>query len=150
MKSTMKDCEYEPKKGPQIGPAGSTRTAYETLGDKSYVIKVINAGIPATNFLEWFIWCGIKHSKYRDKFAACVSISETGKYLVMERLDPLEPSDSAALKALDVPTWLNDKLPHNFGKAADGAIKCLDYGMVDFETLLNLGEAGFDYFSVNQ
>lgn len=149
MNRKMKDSEYEPIKGLQIGRAGSSRTAFETLGDKRYVIKTINAGIPTTNFLEWFIWCGIKQSKFNNMFAACISISETGRYLVMERLDPLETSDLKALASLEVPGWLKDKLPHNFGKTANGTIKCLDYGAVDFETLLNLEKIGYDPFSTS-
>ena len=148
MKRKMQDVEYENMKGAPIANPGTSRTAYEAKGYPECVIKAVNNGIPMTNFIEWMIWAGIKNTKFREHFAKCYSISETGNYLAMEKLKPLLDTDKETLKAMDLPVWLKDRKPSNFGKAEDGTIKCLDYGLIDFDTLLNQDLfAGYDPFA---
>ncbi len=70
----------------------------------------------------------------KNLFAACHEISETGRYLMMERLTALDQSDRVELAKF--PDWLNDRKPSAFGKVAD-KIKVMDYGAINLYAVLN-------------
>jgi len=148
MSNLIPDSDYEIIKGAQIGTKGTSRTAYEHKSNAERIIKFANNGTPATNFLEWYIWAALKDSKYKNMFAQCYSISKTGDHLEMEKLTPLSNSDMPAYHALELPAWFQDKKPGNFGKSDKGEIKCLDYGLINFSALLNMGvKHSYDPFS---
>ena len=100
------------------------------------VVKQQLIRLPAANLMEWFIWNAVEQSAIRDHFGQCVSISETGKYLMMERLTDILRSDWP--KVPSVPDWLNDRKPSAFGKDKDGRIKVRDFGLVDLNRALDL------------
>lgn len=99
-----------------------------------------------TNLIEWLIWHAVQkmgediigntpNKEMKDLFAACMEISETGKYLMMERLGTIGAGTPIAKG--NFPDWLNDKKDDAFGQSRDGKVKVLDYGMVNFYSALN-------------
>src|SRR5262245_37786566 len=79
-----------------------------------------------TNVRELCIWNGVKNTDLAQIFGECHAISESGRYLVMERLDDITDADRADTP--DVPEWVRDVYPGSFGRNSDGAIKLRDYG----------------------
>jgi hypothetical protein len=126
--------ELDNKKGAEIG-LGSVRRVYEMKGDESYVIKELKTDgrtneTDNSNTREWHVWNKIKGWPLdRDLFGRCVEISESGRLLVMERLDDLAPGD----KIPSTPVWLRDRKRDNFGKSPCGQIKVRDYGQANVE-----------------
>jgi hypothetical protein len=107
-------------------PGGSTRTVYPIPGHQDLVLKVAKNGSNAANWVEAVIYW---HLTDNSQFGEVVSISESGKYLVMERLDDL-PADGAATQK--IPTWWTDRKRENFGRSTStGAIKIRDYAQVN-------------------
>jgi len=115
--------------------SGSAREVFDVPSDPSVVIKRGRNIYPGSNMVEWIIWSAIKTSPLAATFGECRSISETGQYLMMERLDDLAQSDLADIPR--IPVWTNDRKPNAFGKAG-GRIKLRDYGMVYLPDLLRL------------
>ncbi|PSD19114.1 hypothetical protein C7E12_00270 [Stenotrophomonas maltophilia] len=66
------------------------------------------------------------YSQFKDtgELAKLFSWSWSGKFLIMERLAPLDPGD---LSSHRIPSYLTDRKPENYGKDASGKIKALDY-----------------------
>lgn len=62
--------------------------------------------------------------KEGDELAKIFSWSWSGRFIVMERLEPLSPED---LRLCTFPYYLTDRKPENYGKDASGKIKALDY-----------------------
>jgi hypothetical protein len=94
---------------------GSAREVYEVPSDTSVVVKRVRTAYPGSNMVEWFIWNAVKSSSLVSIFGECFSISHTGQYLMMERLDDLAQIDYADVPKM--PDWLNDRKPSAFGKA---------------------------------
>jgi hypothetical protein len=110
---------------------GSTRDAYAITCHPDKVIKVGTKPAYVTNWVEIVTYLKVRNKIY---FAEIFSWSQSGKYLVMERLTPL--SSRAELNGWKLPEFVNDYLKtENFGKTATGTIKCLDYGMIDLEDI---------------
>jgi hypothetical protein len=63
-----------------------------------------------------------------QRHAEVYSWSWSGRFLVMERLDPITLQD---LAGHETPQFVNDKKPSNFGKNKAGRIKALDYATLD-------------------
>lgn len=112
-----------------------------------FVIKVHQNSFPKANMIEWVVWEALvkmsedimgtePNSELQEQFARCFEISETAKYLMMERLNPL--GDASDFNPNDWPSWLNDKKPSAFGTTLDGdRIKAMDYAAVNFYEILN-------------
>ncbi|AYR21991.1 hypothetical protein D6I95_17605 [Alcaligenes faecalis] len=66
------------------------------------------------------------YSQFKDTgdLAELFSWSWSGKFLVMERLFPLELNEFNSHR---MPRYLTDRKPENYGKDASGKIKALDY-----------------------
>lgn len=125
---------------------GSTRKVFGVIGAPDFVVKESHRPFHYSNFVEWTVWHAVQEmaedimgnetnphlAKY---FARSVAISHSAKFLLMERLQPLE--NAAHLQLKDFPTWLNDRKPNAFGLAKDGSIKVMDYAMVNFYHVLN-------------
>lgn len=69
-----------------------------------------------------------------ELLGTCFSISETGRYLIMECLTDINPDQYADVP--EVPVWFDDPKPTAFG--TDGnRIKIRDYGLVKLDQLLS-------------
>lgn len=112
---------------PKLGKGGA-RTVYPVNGDPCAVIKEINIQFVGANVMEWHIWCAIRDTELAPVFGKCKAISESGRFLVMERLDDISESDQ--LKTPSMPVWVRDVWWTNFGKNHQGQIKIRDYANV--------------------
>lgn len=125
---------------------GTSRIVYSARGRDDVVIKEQRKTLPCSNLVEWIVWNALKkmgedilgnatNPELKLLFAECFEISESGRYLMMERLGKLD--DTNSLQTAKWPDWLNDKKSSAFGTTATGEIKAMDYGMVDFYHVLN-------------
>ncbi|MHA6731962.1 hypothetical protein [Devosia sp. A369] len=126
---------------------GQTRKVFGVVGYADVVIKESKAAYPDANFTEWTVWHALvkmqedilgnePNAELRLLFAQCFAISETGRFLMMERLTKLEIEDPHPA-GHKFPLWLNDKKKSAFGKAQDSQLKVMDYGIVNFYSALN-------------
>ena len=114
---------------------GSSREVYRVKEHADRVVKKAISGRPTSNMIEWFVWLGsADHPLLANVLGHCFALSESGRYLVMQRLDDIDQKDYP--KIPDVPVWLNDLKPSAFGKR-DGIIKVRDYGVLNYDRLLN-------------
>lgn len=121
--------------------SGTTREVYYTNDGSHFVIKKARR-FTAPNITEWLIWHEVLKMEEKDilnfvprpgfslKFGRCTAISETGRYLMMERLDDIPQEFSIVDDRF--PLWLNDKKPDAFGVDAFGNVKVRDYATIDF------------------
>lgn len=132
----MTDAKFEELFDPIHFAKGLSRTAHVVPSDHSVIVKKSIAIFPGANFIEWFIWNAAEasSSNLRDLLGQCFSISETGRYILMERLDDINPADYPNIPK--VPVWFDDPKPCAFGKSGD-RIKIRDYGLVDSSKLLS-------------
>lgn len=130
----MPDAEIEKIIAPKPFARGTAREVFLVPSDPSVVVKRVLATFPGSNMVEWFIWNGLAGSANQNLFARCVTISETGRYLMMERVDDLTPDDHADVPP--VPIWLNDRKVSAFGRSGSGTFKIRDYGIVDWDKLI--------------
>jgi hypothetical protein len=127
MADPMKDAECQKMIGSLIGEGGARRV-FAVDNDGTRVIKEVHLPFVGGNLVEWFIWCGIQDTTLRDCFGECHAISESGRYLFMERLDDIGPADYPDTPA--IPEWVGDVRPRCFGRNAAGKIKLRDYNSV--------------------
>jgi len=131
--------------GDQVGK-GTTRMVFSVKGAPDFVIKESYLPFHHGNFVEWTVWNAVqkmaedivgheRNTKLRALFAETVAISQSAKFLLMERLGPLKDLDPNELKKF--PHWLNDQKPSAFGFSKSGQIKVMDYAMVNFYDVLN-------------
>lgn len=108
---------------------GTTRDAYAITCHPDKVIKVAKTAAFVTNWIEIVTYTKIKNNSY---FAEIFSWSQSGKYLVMERLTPL--SSHTDLKGSSLPKFVGDiSKAKNFGISQAGLIKCLDYANIELD-----------------
>jgi hypothetical protein len=69
-----------------------------------------------------------------DELAKIFSWSWSGRFVVMERLMPLQMGD---IDSYQFPWFLTDRKPENYGKDASGKIKALDYAALVIDTPQN-------------
>lgn len=100
---------------------GTGRDVYEIAGHPDKVLKVSSGQSNFSNWMEILVY-----SQFKDtgELAELFSWSWSGKFLIMERLAPLDPGD---LSSHRIPSYLTDRKPENYGKDASGKIKALDY-----------------------
>ncbi|WP_296076695.1 hypothetical protein [uncultured Agrobacterium sp.] len=126
--------------------SGTTRNVFEMRGDPTLVIKEMKEPFPIANVTEWIIWGAVRkmaddimgntpNAETQNLFAKCHNISQSGKYLIMERLSPLKVTDTIVRSAF--PDWINDSKRDAYGWSADGTMKVMDYAMIDFYEVLN-------------
>lgn len=132
MSRIVPEADIEANIGSLLSDSGSSRRVYLFNGDDDLVIKEGRSLPFAANKTEWQIWEEIVGTEMADIFAECHAISTTGKYLVMERLDP----DLGNQERPATPVWLTDRKASCLGVSSKGAVKVLDYGQSnDFEGL---------------
>lgn len=109
--------------GSEIGH-GLSRTVYEFLPNKDWVLKVETKSSSFQNVLEWETWREFEHednSIVRDWLAPCIDISPCGIFMLQERTyKPKEYPDK-------IPTWLFDRKFSNFGVLKNGKFVSHDY-----------------------
>ncbi|MCG3817263.1 hypothetical protein [Photobacterium damselae] len=115
------------QKCPERIGRGSSRDVYEIDDDK--VLKVCSRPSNYTNWAEIIIFNSASDID-KAHFAEVISWSHSGKFLVMERLQPLAAADIVGHKT---PMCITDKKPSNFGRDNSGKIKMLDYAAFNFE-----------------
>jgi len=127
---------------------GTARHVFSVPTDPDVVVKKTVRPHPGSNMTEWLIWqaAAAAQKKLDGVLGRCISISESGTYLMMERLDDLNPSDYADIP--DVPAWFNDPKPDAFGKR-NGVIKIRDYGLVHLDKLISEATTHPPAFAVN-
>ena len=113
---------------------GTARTGFGVPSDLAVFIKKVHLPSPGTNYTEWLIWHSAVGTDLEPLLARCISISESGHYLMMERADDITEADYKDMP--HVPVWLQDIKPSAFGRTCEG-VKIRDYGMVDRPALLN-------------
>lgn len=119
--------------GPKLGGATS-RVVYEVVGRPDLAIKV-SIGSTFANWCEYMVSTSLQSAPLprAAKPGHAFSISQTGRYLVTERLSDLTKS----LAGAGIPSWLNDAWKaEQYGENAAGEIKIRDYGMLKIGDLL--------------
>lgn len=124
LSGVVTEAEVKAIMGELLSDAGSARRVYAVSGDDGWVVKEGRESPFSSNTVEWEVWSEIAGTSQAQVFAKCAAISEGGRYLVMERLDP----DVGTRPRPATPSWLTDRKPSNLGVAADGSVKVLDYG----------------------
>ncbi|ABQ66560.1 hypothetical protein Swit_0189 [Rhizorhabdus wittichii RW1] len=133
-RAVMSDQDFEALIDAAPFATGSARVAYEVPSDADVVVKKSKGAFAAANLIEWFVWRSAEtQNALQAVLGRCLAISESGAYLMMERLDDITKDDYADVP--DVPTWFNDPKPNAFGKR-NGAIKIRDYGLGRMERLV--------------
>lgn len=119
------DAIFEQLCGSQFA-AGMHRTVHPVIGHPELVMKVARDGHFA-NWCEYLVGSSLEEHSPEYKVGRVASISATGKYLMMERLNDL----NCSLAGVTIPQWLNDRKPSAFGMDNQGQIKLRDYGMIN-------------------
>jgi hypothetical protein len=114
--------------------SGTSREVFSVADDPAVVIKRTKNPYPGANMAEWFIWNAVRSTDLADVFTEVLSLSESGRFLMMLRLTPLTQADYADIPML--PVWLNDRKPNALGKLG-AAVKVMDYGVLNYNCLLN-------------
>lgn len=113
--------------GSRIG-RGTTRDVYAIPDHPYKVLKVCTTPSNQTNWIEMVIYHAARANK--RFYAEVHSVSWSGKFLVMERLERVTAAELSAVRQ-SFPPFVNDNKPENFGKDPQGNIKMLDYGMLE-------------------
>lgn len=103
---------------------GSSRDVFEIDGD--YVLKVSNKPINFSNWSEIVIYTRALDKSF---FAEVKSWSNSGKFMVMEKLQSIHASQLVGHR---LPSCIFDKKTANFGMDKSGDIKLLDFASFDF------------------
>jgi len=104
--------------------AGAGREVYNVPSDEDVVVKKVK-GEFLSNYLEWLIWTSIMSTELISLFGRCITISPTGRFLMMERLVNLDDWEFDRIP--NVPNWMTDIKRSSIGRTADGQIKLRDY-----------------------
>lgn len=121
-KTGSPDDEFKELIDEEIG-RGTTRIVYGMKNIPDFVIK--ESPDPLVNQREEAFFKKSKKINVDSCLGTIVSISETGKYLVMELLRDIDDSEVI----LKCPVELTDMKRSNFGKNKSGDIKMRDYGL---------------------
>ncbi len=104
---------------------GEHRTVHEVSGHPEIVMKVARHSHHA-NWCEYLVSSSLEGLITEIRVGNVLSISASGKFLMMERLNDLDRSPGGVA----VPHWLNDVKPSAFGVSVQGEIKIRDYGLL--------------------
>ena len=125
------DCKFQALKGSLIKD-GTTRNVYEINGNDSFVIKEDTIPCHGNNENEATLYFTAVINKFEnvlDCIAEIRCISQSGKYLIMERLDT--KFDASLRASAMIPTEVSDNQLKNFGATLhQEKIKCLDYALL--------------------
>jgi hypothetical protein len=122
----MSDESFEKLIEPSHFAAGQSRQVYRVVSDPAVIVKRVKNLFPGPNIVEWTTWHAIQDTELEHLFAKCLTISCSGRYLMMEHLDDTTTADDNLFPAF--PDWLTDRKRSAFGRDAQGTIKVRDYG----------------------
>ncbi|NMM73435.1 hypothetical protein BSF37_16755 [Serratia marcescens] len=112
--------------------SGNTRKVYEVNGYPYLVIKEDTNSGNVSNETEAKLYFTAVIKKFQNVLeciADIISISESGKYLIMEKLDTNIPNNLRP--ASNMPAEVSDNKLSNFGVTLNGKkVKCLDYAQL--------------------
>lgn len=126
------DAQFATLVGAEIGN-GNFRKTYDVIGHPGWVIKVSSSNHQA-NWVEHLTYQALVGERMAEIFGAVDSVSETGKYLIMEHLRDLNAFELP--QRPPVPTWFTDRKPSAFGATGGGVIKIRDYGEIKLGMVL--------------
>lgn len=113
--------------------SGNTRNVYEVNGYPYLVIKEDTKSDNGSNETEATLYftAVIKNlQNVLECIADIISISQSGKYLIMEKLDTNIPNNLRSTSKM--PAEVSDNKLSNFGVTLNGKIvKCLDYALLN-------------------
>ncbi len=104
---------------------GSSRHVFESLLDKTTVIKVETRSGYFQNVLEWEVWTTVKGTKYEKWFAPCVAISSNGMILIQKKVEMIQKASYPK----KIPSFLADRKYTNYGMLGKQLV-CFDYGTI--------------------
>lgn len=119
--------------------AGAHRTVHNVINFPELVMKVARYSHFA-NWCEYLVSLSLEGRPTEVRVGNVKSISASGRFLLMERLDDLCHS----LSGVTVPKWLNDKKTSAFGVSATGEIKIRDFGMLQLGDQLGTQQYVFE------
>lgn len=126
VRSFAPDAEFEALKGHPVGKPGQTRAAYEVVGNSDWVIKEA-LGSHEANWTEFIAFRSLAGDNLQDAFGQCIAISQTGRFLIMERLDDLTAAQLPLRQ--QVPVWFTDRKASAWGAGPrSNTVKIRDYG----------------------
>ena len=99
------DLDLAGLRGEMIGE-GTTRKTFAVRNDQKLVVKEAKPRATGAKWTEYLVWNAGRVTRWAPVLGAVHSISESGQYLVMERLSDLTEEDR--FRAPDIPYWLND------------------------------------------
>ncbi|MCC3822601.1 hypothetical protein CV742_23355 [Vibrio parahaemolyticus] len=123
--------------------SGTSRDVFYVKGDKSKVIKVgKHENVPKphdANIREAQFYKEAKDSSSNITLACLgevFSISQSGKYLVMEHLEDIDTSISNVEYTHPIEVKDTAK-PENYGRDSSGMVKLRDYAELEYKTISN-------------
>jgi hypothetical protein len=127
------DCLFENLHGEKFAE-GSTRIVHHVNGFSNLVMKICKDNSTFSNWCEYLVSSALhgRTEPVSDLIGEVKSISFTGKYLIMERLDDV----SGSMRGIKYPDWLKDRKPTAFGLTTTGKVKIRDYGMLNLANIL--------------
>ena len=109
--------------GDYIG-SGTFRDVYQHSINDGYVVK-LQREYENSNIIEFEVWCSVKDSPYSKWFAPCRWISENGKVLFQEKVEPITEKNKHLIPE-QIPYFFTDLKPSNFGFIKKQLV-CVDY-----------------------
>lgn len=124
------DSNFEALMGQKVN-SGTMRNIYEVNGYPNLIIKedtTSSNGANETEAVLYFTAVAKNYQKVLECVAEVKSISQSGKYLIMERLISNIPNNLMA--GAKIPREVSDNKLENFGVDVLNKVKCLDYALL--------------------
>lgn len=100
----------------EIIGSGSCRKVYTLQRQPHLVVKVENRSHSFQNIAEWQLWEDLKGTEFAKWLAPCRVISACGSIMIQDRTMPLRIGKDYQEFPTELPTFLTDLKPSNFGK----------------------------------
>ena len=133
IEGVVPDAANEAVLGKLIG-TGTAREVHEHGGEPGRIVKASRGPVPSSNWTEWLLWNQGADTDLAKILGRYFAISQSGRYLVMERLRNLtqEEKQTPARR----PCWITDAKPSAFGMSVDTEVKLRDYSQVNIGAVL--------------
>lgn len=95
---------------------GTARMVYTLQRQPHLVVKVESNAHSFQNVAEWQLWEDLKGTEFAKWLAPCRVISACGSVLIQDRTMPLRVGKDFQEFPTELPTFLSDLKPSNFGK----------------------------------
>jgi hypothetical protein len=127
------DCEFQALCGEEF-QRGQHRIVHHVKNHPNFVMKV-DSHTTFANWNEYLVSSALsgRPEKVAQLMGSVDSISATGKYLIMERLEDI----NRPLSGIRYPVWLNDGFKRSaYGVTSLGAVKVRDFGTLKLADVL--------------